>query len=317
MSKSPRNLWVWFLAALPITVVLTSKTAYAGGPPNSASSSNFTNASVIRAQNNLTRIKSLVEQGVLPRKNLLDAEAVLADAEDEQILSNTLYGGIRAQNISPDEAKQMLDAAARRVDRQQSLVDDRTKLIASGTLARGEIQPLAGELEMRKRALELTRERAQLVQQLVAMANAEQAMERAGGARPVMMRYDGTTPFSIAGLPAIGAAFAKQFHEDLPVSALGQTSIHQELGFDHRGRVDVALNPDSQQGLWLRSFLERRHIPYIAFRAAVTGSATAPHIHIGPGSMRVKVAPPPDTIGVTQLGMHVEKARTGGVAHGS
>ena len=91
-------------------------------------------------------------------------------------------------------------------------------------------------------------------------------------------------------LTAISAQFEKRFHHALPVSALGQTLLHQSMGLDHRNRVDVALNPDQPEGLWLRALLERLHVPYLAFRSAVAGAATAPHIHIGTGSTRLKLA---------------------------
>ena len=63
--------------------------------------------------------------------------------------------------------------------------------------------------------------------------------------------------------------------------------MHRALGFDHRGRVDVAVVPDAPQGRWLKRYLEARHIPYFAFRAAVPGQATGAHIHIGPASTRL------------------------------
>ena len=55
----------------------------------------------------------------------------------------------------------------------------------------------------------------------------------------------------------------------------------------HRDRVDVALTPDSDEGSWLRRYLESDDIPYYAFRNAVPGKATAAHIHIGPPSVRI------------------------------
>jgi hypothetical protein len=299
MSKSPRRLWPYFLAIFLVAVSGTGTKCFAADASTIATQSPLTDVSVIRAKNNLIRVESLVEQGDLPRKSVADAKAAVADAEDEQTLRNTLFGGIHTQNLSPDDAKQMVQAAARRVDRQQALVDNRTKLVDSGTLARGEMQPLVIELEMRKRSLDLARDRAKLVDQLVAMAIAEQALERAEGAKTAMIRSAGGTPFTLAVLLGIETSFEREFHEHLPVSALGQTFVHQELGFDHRGRVDVALNPDSRQGLWLRKYLESRHIPYIGFRSAVAGSATAPHIHIEPGSLRVKTPPPPDMVRVT------------------
>jgi len=49
----------------------------------------------------------------------------------------------------------------------------------------------------------------------------------------------------------------------------------------------VGVSPETPEGIWLRRTLEARQIPYIAFRTAVKGSATAPHIHIGTASTRI------------------------------
>ena len=70
-------------------------------------------------------------------------------------------------------------------------------------------------------------------------------------------------------------------------SAVGETAVHRALGFDHRNRVDVALNPDQPEGVWLRRYLESRRIPYFAFWQAVPGKATGAHIHMGPMSTRL------------------------------
>ena len=63
--------------------------------------------------------------------------------------------------------------------------------------------------------------------------------------------------------------------------------MHRALGFDHRGRVDVAVVPSAPEGVWLRQYLQLRKIPYYAFAHAIPGKATAAHIHIGPGSTRL------------------------------
>ena len=79
-------------------------------------------------------------------------------------------------------------------------------------------------------------------------------------------------------------AFMRQFGKLLPVSAIGETALHRSLGFDHRGRVDVALHPDDPEGLWLRGYLMEQGIPFYAFRGSLQGKATGAHIHIGPAS---------------------------------
>jgi hypothetical protein len=73
----------------------------------------------------------------------------------------------------------------------------------------------------------------------------------------------------------------------LPTSAVGQSVTHNQLGYDHRNAVDVALHPDSSEGKALISYLQNQGIPFLAFRAAIPGVATGPHIHIGSPSRRL------------------------------
>jgi hypothetical protein len=134
--------------------------------------------------------------------------------------------------------------------------------------------------------------RAQLVHELSEMATAEsnyldklahspaEAAELAAGYTP-----DGT--FIYASYAKVEVAFRERFGKPMPVSAMGETAVHRALGFDHRGRVDVAVHPDQPEGVWLREFLTGSRIPYFAFRQAVPGKATGAHIHIGPMSTRL------------------------------
>jgi hypothetical protein len=100
-----------------------------------------------------------------------------------------------------------------------------------------------------------------------------------------MEHYEGDGAFNeFRDLPPLELAFAGKFNRPLPISAEGETEVHRALGFDHRGRVDVALVPGAPEGVWLREYLQLRRIPYYAFSHAIPGKATAAHIHIGPGS---------------------------------
>ncbi len=105
-----------------------------------------------------------------------------------------------------------------------------------------------------------------------------------------MIRYDGNGLFNLNDMTTISDEFERKFHRALPVSALGQTMVHRSMGLDHSNRVDVSINPETTEGLWLRALLERLRIPYLAFRSAFAGAATAPHIHIGLGSTRLVIA---------------------------
>jgi hypothetical protein len=120
------------------------------------------------------------------------------------------------------------------------------------------------------------------------MARKEQeAEEIAPAASPAMERFDGDGSFTNADFKRVVLAYEKHFHRPLPVSANGETAVHRAMGFDHRDRVDVALSPDTEEGSWLREYLEASDIPYYAFRNSLPGRATGAHIHIGPPSNRI------------------------------
>jgi hypothetical protein len=250
---------------------------------------------VDRAETEVTRIRALVDQGTLSKSELKQAETRLADAQDQAVLSGTLYGQLRLEDMTPEQADAMLAAAQRRVDHQAEIVENRRKLLDTGILARAEFSAYQDELDSRQRVLELARNRVKLLADLHEMAENEQRLLHAvqagaGSPKNVMVRYDGNGLFDLGDLTAISSEFEKRFHHPLPISALGQTLVHQSMGLDHRNRVDVALNPDQPEGLWLRALLERLHVPYLAFRGAVAGAATGAHIHIGTGSTRLKLA---------------------------
>lgn len=105
-----------------------------------------------------------------------------------------------------------------------------------------------------------------------------------------LIRFNGDRVWSIADAPKIENFFFETFGRGLPVSALGQTGIHNRLQFDHKNAMDVALHPDSREGRSLMSHLRRSRIPFIAFRNAVSGSSTGAHIHIGRPSPPLRAA---------------------------
>lgn len=105
-----------------------------------------------------------------------------------------------------------------------------------------------------------------------------------------LIRFNGDRVWSIADAPNIQNFFFQNFGRSLPVSAYGQTGIHDRLQFDHRDALDVALHPDSQEGRILMSHLRQNRIPFIAFRNAVRGSSTGAHIHIGRPSPSLRTA---------------------------
>jgi hypothetical protein len=104
------------------------------------------------------------------------------------------------------------------------------------------------------------------------------------------VRYSGLGHWALSDATKVGSFFAGKFGHALPISAYGQTATHDRMGFDHRNSVDVAVHPDSAEGQALTAYLKTAGIPFIAFRHAVSGSATGAHIHIGYPSHRISVS---------------------------
>ena len=243
---------------------------------------------VLRARIAIQRLRALVEAGAIPRVQLEQAEDALGDAQDMAVLRRTMYG----QDITEEQSSGMVAAAQRRLDRRQKQLDRARGLVDSGIVAKNDLGPLAEQVDYARKEYELAVSRANLNHELIEMARAEQSRQSrpeqgpAGSAR-TSVRYDGAGVFTPVQFQQVSTAFEHRFVKPLPVSAMGETAVHRALGFDHRGRVDVALNPDQLEGVWLRQYLEARRIPYFAFWQAAPGKATGPHIHRGPESTRL------------------------------
>ena len=238
-------------------------------------------ADVLRARLAIQRIRALVEAGALPRVQLEQAEDALGDAQDMAVLRRTMY----SKDLTEDESGEMVAAAQRRLDRRQKQLDRTRGLIESGIAAQNDLKPLADQVDFARQEYDLALTRAKLCRELSEMARAEQ--NRPAQPEPSAVRFDGAGVFTPRQFEQVSAAFEHRFAKALPVSAMGETAVHRALGLDHRGRVDVALNPDQPEGVWLRQYLEARRIPYFAFWHAAAGKATGAHIHIGPESTRL------------------------------
>jgi hypothetical protein len=247
---------------------------------------------VIRAKAAIEKMRALVAAGALPRNQLEKAEDQMADAEDAAFLRKTIYG----TDLTAEQADEMIAAAGRRLTRREKAFDEARKLVDSGVAAEVSLSSSMDELRMAKKEYDLAESRAALVRQLAEMARAEEALEAhpavrdsATGESALAERYNGDAAFGPGVFETIDQAFERRFGKPLPVSANGETAVHRALGFDHRGRVDVAIYPDTPEGIWLREYLKERRIPFFAFRAAIPGKATGAHIHIGPESTRLKM----------------------------
>ncbi|HEY6343566.1 MAG TPA: hypothetical protein VIY49_18880 [Bryobacteraceae bacterium] len=237
-------------------------------------------------------MRALVETGVLPPVQLLKAEDALADAMDgAEIRKST-----SSADLTGEQAEQLVAAAKRRFERRKSAWEDVKAQVDGGIAPTNLLEELGVQLDYARKERDLAETRADLVRQAAAIAEAEAAAfqarsdEHAPETTAVAERYDGNGLFTPEIFERIQTAFEQRFGKPLPVSAYGETAVHRALGFDHRGRIDVALRPDQPEGIWLRDYLRAHKIPYFAFSQAVPGKATGAHIHLGPMSTRLVVA---------------------------
>ncbi len=250
---------------------------------------------VALAEIELQRITSLVAAGALPRIRVQQAQEDLEDARDQAILQRTLFGDLPPKGESAEISKEMLAAAQRRVDRQQARVAHAREIVSAGVAAKSYLLPIEEELTIRQTSLDLSRLRARLITQYAAQKSApvvpvitESTVDDIDLFAQGMEHYEGDGAFDQSReLAPLEFAFANRFARPLPISAEGETEVHRALGFDHRGRVDVAVVPSQPEGIWLRQYLKLHKIPYYAFAHAIPGKATAAHVHIGPGSTRL------------------------------
>ncbi len=259
----------------------------ASAAPSSEVKPNLTDPGVVRAQQNLDRVRTLVRQGVLPALNLMKAQDDLNDALDTSILRFSAS----SLELQPEQADQMVTVADRMFLRRQRRAMQTKQLAESGIISRTEAETASADLIDAKMQLDLATDRARLVRDL-AMQKSLAEVETDAETHPewngkLYTRYDGNGVFTRDQFEKISAAFLLAFGHSLPVSADGQTDVHRSMGLNHAGRVDVALNPDQREGLWLLRYLERNKIPYYAFRTAIAHKATGAHIHMGPGSQKL------------------------------
>jgi hypothetical protein len=105
---------------------------------------------------------------------------------------------------------------------------------------------------------------------------------------PGLARFNGLAAWALAvDTPRLQKFFLVRFGRALPISALGQTALHDRMGFDHRNALDVAVHPDSAEGRELMAHLRAEGIPFIAAWGAIPGTTSGAHIHVGQPSPRI------------------------------
>jgi hypothetical protein len=198
---------------------------------------------------------------------------------------------IKTADLAEDQTNTLVGAAGRRYMRRKLAYIAAKAAVDSGRVPPGGLDGLRQEMDQARKVCDVAESLGTRTRELGAMARADWEMERAyipstmmGTAVGMAERFDGSAPFTEADLKSMEQAFVMHFGKPLPVSARGETAVHRALGFDHRGRFDVAVSPSQPEGVWARRYLIDKHVSFFAFRGAVPGKATGAHIHIGPSS---------------------------------
>jgi hypothetical protein len=221
-----------------------------------------------------------------PKKEELKNLAEVAKESRANLLS--------ASSAYRESLEKLLELQRQDESRALELVAKRKELLAMGVIAKREFDD--GEralLEVQGKIAE-TMGRLAEIDHMVAEVNAAEELAKtsvAGGGlhsrSGLVIRYVGASRWMLSDLAKVDAFFRLKFAKPLPLSAVGQTATHNQLGFDHREAVDVAVHPDSAEGQALIGYLASQGVSFIAIRGAIPGSATGAHIHIGQPSKRI------------------------------
>jgi len=244
-------------------------------------------ADVFAAQAELDRVKALIKAGALPQRALQDAERALEQARFEESLRKTQ----RASEVTPGDLAELQTALQRLRSLTRDEADRNRALFEAGVLPLQQYHLSEERAELAEKQYQLAEERAKIVRDLTEMAAAEKRLNELLE-EDLAFESEGYSAFWEDDLLALDGAFHEMFGVPLPVSADGATALHRSLGFDHTGRVDIAVSPNDEEGMFVMAVLESWGIPYIAFRAASPGVSTGPHIHVGTRSDRIAPGEP-------------------------
>jgi hypothetical protein len=171
------------------------------------------------------------------------------------------------------------------------------ELFAAGLISKKELDASEAQVVLAKgKVAEVNRQLASADTQIadtLLEANAEAKLARSKPIRrgslvtsAAMIRYNGGSSWVLSDAWQVQKFFQDTFKRPLPVAVFGQGSIHDRWRLDHHNSMDVSLHPDGPEGQALLGYLRAKGIPFLAFRQAIPGTATGPHIHVGRPSHR-------------------------------
>jgi hypothetical protein len=204
---------------------------------------------------------------------------------------------IKATNEYKSSLGKLLPFYESDLKKAEEKLETSKKLLAEGLIPRAQVEENEHALALAKEKIadvnrQMASAEAQIAGVLVETAANEEINKNLRLAKQRLVRTATFTRYTGAGGWNIGEAFKIQrffsdtFNRQLPIAVFGQGAIHDRWRLDHRNAMDIQLHPDGVEGRALLDFLQKNGIPYLAFRSAIPGTATGPHIHIGRPSHR-------------------------------
>lgn len=218
------------------------------------------------------------------------AQKEQAQADAPKVINKTDF--TRSAELYKSSLQDLLSVRQESAKKAAERLANLKELYTDGIVSRREIEENEKMVADAQAQVDDVRRKIEATDQLIAEASAEDEGADSNTAltmtpadskvrRVAYFRYNGTGAWSLSSAAKIESFFVKKFGHRLPVSALGQSDLHNRWGYDHREAMDVGLHPDSAEGQALMAYLQSAGIPFMAFRRAVAGSATGPHIHVG------------------------------------
>jgi hypothetical protein len=212
------------------------------------------------------------------------------------VVCGLMFSVSSSVNAQSEASQQLLQLQEAEVTRLATSTDQLRPLYEDGLIARVEFEKAEKELADAKTKVEETRvaittaEKLAIEQKKAAeLAKVNPLVKRTSMSlsRSSVVTRSTAGSWSLANLSNVQQFFSKTFGKALPISTIGQSATHNRMGWNHRDSVDVGLHPDSAEGRALMAHLQSSGIPFLAFRSAVPGVSTGPHIHIGAPSSRL------------------------------
>jgi F0F1-type ATP synthase membrane subunit b/b' len=203
---------------------------------------------------------------------------------------------VKATNEYKASLEKLRASYEKDVTKAEAKLSTSKELIAQGLLSRNDVQTAEhGVAQAKGRVNETMQRMANADSQIAGIlleAEAEKTLTKTRVAKGALVRtasyvrFNGGGPWALSDAWKLQQFFLQSFKKTLPITVYGQGAIHNRWRLAHHNSIDVSLHPDSSEGQALLTFLRSNGIPFLAFRGAIPGTATGPHIHIGRPSHR-------------------------------